>query len=90
MKNPIAAVPNPLLQVLNAVPIMNRDVCNAVGIHVGRVGESMLCAGNVAANIGVCPATQGGGLYCNNQFVGILTGGFGCGSANSPGIYTQV
>lgn len=73
---------------------MNRDLCNAVAVHMGRVGESMLCAGNNAANIGVCPTTQGGALICtvnnNNLFVGILTGGFGCGAANSPGIYTQV
>jgi len=90
---PTVAQPNPTLLTLNT-PIMNRDICNGVAIHMGRVGESMLCAGNNANNIGVCPATQGGGLICtvnnNNLFVGVLTGGFGCGSPNSPGIYTQV
>lgn len=88
-----SAQPNPVLLTINT-PVLNRDICNGVAIHMGRVGESMLCAGNVAQNIGVCPATQGGGLICtvNNQnlFVGVLTGGFGCGAANSPGIYTQV
>lgn len=92
--NPTNVQPNPILQALINVPVMNRDICNTVAVHMGRVGESMLCAGNVAPNIGVCPATQGGGLICtinnNNLFVGVLTGGFGCGAANSPGIYTQV
>lgn len=87
--------PNVPLTFLN-VPIINRDTCNAVAVHMGRVHESMLCAGTLAANNqGVCATTQGGGLICNqnnnqNMFVGILTGGFGCGAANSPGIYTQV
>lgn len=69
---------------------MNRDQCNAIAVHMGRVGESMMCAGIVVGPQGVCPSTQGGGLICNNQLTAVLTGGFGCGAPNSPGIYTQV
>lgn len=89
-----AGVASALLNFLR-VAVLNRDTCNALAVHKGRVHESMLCVGGVAAGPGVCPNTQGGGLFCaqnNNQnmFVGVLTGGFGCGAANSPGIYTQV
>lgn len=77
-------------------PILNRNTCNDVHIHMGRVHETMLCAGAIMANNqGVCANTQGGGLFCNqnnnnNLFVGVLAGGFGCGANNQPGIYTQV
>lgn len=83
-------MPNPALQRL-VVPILNRDqVCNTVAVHTGRVGESMLCAGSTAANNGACPAAHGGGLICNNQLTGVLTGAFACGAINSPPIFTQV
>jgi trypsin len=34
-------------------PIANRDNCNAV--YRGRLSESMICAGGMAPNSGVCP-----------------------------------
>lgn len=33
---------------------------------------------------------KGGGLFCNDEFTGILSNGIGCGAANQPGVYTQV
>lgn len=50
----------------------------------------MICAGSIAANIGACQAAQGAGLICNNQLAGVLIGGFGCGAANSPPVFSQV
>lgn len=91
----IVGQPNVPLTFL-AQPVLNRDQCNAVHIHTGRVHETMLCAGSfIVNNQGVCANTQGGGLYCNqnnNQrlFVGVLIDGFGCGANNRPGIYLQV
>lgn len=89
---PTGAAPTQNLMVLN-VPILNRDnVCNLAINHNGLILESMLCAGTVAVNAGgICEANRGGGLYCNNVLVGIVSFGFGCGTiGNSPGVYTQV
>ena len=30
-------------------PILDRTACNAAGVHAGRVQESMICAGSLAA-----------------------------------------
>jgi trypsin len=49
--NVVAGAPLHPLQFLMQ-PIMNRDDCNV--IHSRRVAETMLCAGGVAANSGVC------------------------------------
>lgn len=72
-------------------PISNRDtVCNQA--HLGRVLETMFCAGGLGAGSGICASTIGGGIYCFGNFTGIASSGAAvqCGAANSPGIYTQV
>lgn len=71
---------------------MNRDtVCNVAAVHNGRALETMICAGSVAANAGaICDSTRGGGIYCNGNFTGIASSGFGCGVVNTPGLFTQV
>lgn len=79
------------LQQALAVPIINRDQCNALPLYFGRISESMMCAGIVGTGSGVCTINQGAGLYCNNRLEGVLSSGFSCGTiANSPGVYTQV
>lgn len=53
----------------------------------------MLCAGaNTIGTVtpGICEATRGSGLYCNELFVGIASNGFSCGLVTNAGIYTQV
>lgn len=73
------------------MPILNRDTCNAGNVHQNRVLESMVCAGTVAvSNAAVCGGNLGGGLFCNNELVGILAFGQGCGIANMPSVFTQV
>ncbi|XP_055616971.1 trypsin-like [Toxorhynchites rutilus septentrionalis] len=83
------ATNNPVQQFIN-VPILNRDTCNAVPLHLTRIGESMVCAGSVAAGPGVCASNMGTGLFCEGRATGILSTGFGCGQANNPGVYTQI
>jgi len=84
---------NPVQQRLD-VPILNRDVCNAANVHQGRVLDHMICAGATAATSGACTGNLGGPLFCNVnnwwQLTGILSFGINCGTANSPGVYTQV
>jgi secreted trypsin-like serine protease len=80
---------NNIQQQINAAMI-NRDVCNALPLNFGRIAESQMCAGQLGAGAGVCVGNRGGALYCNGRATGILIGGFGCGAANNPGIYTQI
>lgn len=79
------------LQQTLAVPIINRDTCNGFASNLGRISESMMCAGTAATGSGVCQFNRGGSLYCNNRLEGVLSSGFSCGTiANTPGVYTQV
>jgi trypsin len=87
---PSAGNLNPPLQHVEQ-PILNRDIpCNEQINHNGRVLGTMICAGVTTAASGICPSTRGGGLYCNGNLTGIASSGFGCSTANSPGIYTEV
>ncbi|XP_055525137.1 trypsin alpha-3-like [Wyeomyia smithii] len=83
------ATASPVQQFI-AAPILNRDTCDALAVHFGRIEESMICAGVVTAGPGVCASNMGTGLFCDGQVAGILSTGFGCGVANNPGVYTQV
>jgi len=75
-------------------PILDRDACNAANVHRGLVLDNMICAGTVAATPALCSGNLGGGLFCPVRNVWLLTGvlsfGISCGTANSPGVYTQV
>lgn len=77
-----------------SAPIVNRNTCNGGTMaNPNRALESMMCAGMTAASGTVAQATctgnVGGALYCDNQVVGILALGTGCGAFNHPGIYIQ-
>lgn len=77
-----------------STPIVSRNTCNGAAMaNPGRALETMMCAGLTAAAGTVAQATCigniGGALYCNNEVVGILSLGTGCGAPNAPGIYTQ-
>lgn len=81
---------NNLQQALN-VPILNRDACNMLLPHFGRIAESMICAGSTTTGSGVCAINRGAALYCNNRLEGVLSTGFSCGTiTNTPGVYSQV
>ncbi|XP_019543350.3 trypsin-like [Aedes albopictus] len=83
------ATTNPLQQFINA-PILNRDTCNALALNLGRIEETMVCAGVTGTGPGVCASNMGTGLFCDGRLAGLLSTGFGCGQANNPGVYTQV
>lgn len=92
----IAGLLNPVQQGIN-VAILDRNVCNGVDVHRGRVLDHMLCAGTLAATPSVCTGNLGGGLFCPVspestmlQLTGVLSFGIGCGTTNNPGVYTQV
>ncbi|XP_316523.5 trypsin [Anopheles gambiae] len=79
----------PVQQFINA-PILNRDTCNGLAVHLGNIRESMVCAGATNAGPGVCASNLGTGLFCEGRLAGILSTGLGCGQANNPGVYTQI
>uniref|UniRef100_A0A182INJ8 Peptidase S1 domain-containing protein n=1 Tax=Anopheles atroparvus TaxID=41427 RepID=A0A182INJ8_ANOAO len=83
------ATATPVQQFI-AAPILNRDTCNGLAVHLGNIRESQLCAGGTNAGPGVCASNLGTGLFCEGRLTGILSTGLGCGQANNPGVYTQI
>ena len=71
------------------LPILNRDQCNELPLYFGSIRESSFCAGTVTSGSGVCNHNVGAILFCNGLIEGILNSGYGCGSANNPGIYVS-
>ncbi|XP_053699306.1 trypsin alpha-3-like [Sabethes cyaneus] len=86
---PTAAI-NPTQRSIN-VPIIAAVECNVPTVHNFRVLPAMICAGSLTATPDTtCQGNVGGGLYCNEQLAGVLIFGLACGSANQPGVYTDV
>lgn len=54
----------------------------------------MICAGTFANTPAVCIGNLGGGLFCQVrntwELTGVLSLTHGCGTVNTPGVYTQV
>lgn len=70
-------------QMLTNHPIVNRDICNNLAANLGRISDSMICAGLTGAGAGVCGNNLGGALVCDGRVHGILSSGFGCGVGNA-------
>lgn len=74
-----------------SVDILDRDACNEVDAHGGRVRENMICAGNLYQNSNAaCSGNLGSPLYCDDQLTGLLSFGTNCGLANDPPVFTQI
>ena len=65
--------------------------------YYGQVDDSQLCAGSVQGQVDTCQGDSGGPLYRVSEtssrpvsVAGITSWGIGCGSASTPGVYTQV
>ncbi|XP_055587728.1 serine protease 55-like [Uranotaenia lowii] len=73
------------------LPILDRDFCNGVSLHEGRIRENMLCAGTMLQSYNApCTGNFGSPLYCEGQLTGLLTFGANCGAENDPPVFTQV
>ncbi|KFB49284.1 AGAP006486-PA-like protein [Anopheles sinensis] len=83
------ATATPVQQFI-AAPILNRDTCNGLAVHLGNIRETQVCAGGTNAGPGVCASNLGTGLFCEGRLAGILSTGLGCGQANHPGVYAQI
>ncbi|XP_062574746.1 serine protease 53-like [Saccostrea cucullata] len=74
-------------------PILSADIClQQLSDLFNRV--TMLCAGRDEGGAGACTRDTGGPLLCKRNDVWYLTGivswGFGCGTAGLPPVYTHV
>ncbi|XP_037026767.1 trypsin-2-like [Bradysia coprophila] len=62
--------------------------CNRAYGNIHPTG--MICAGTVEGGKDSCQGDSGGGLYCGNYVVGIVSFGATCGDARFPGVYTSI
>lgn len=74
------------------VPIIDRVKCRKI-FKKRKLGisERMICAGYTDSRIqDACQGDSGGPLVINNQLVGTVSWGIGCGRKNFPGVYMSV
>lgn len=70
------------------VPIVRTDICRRV---TSSESPSKLCAGYyIEGNKDACVGDSGGPLVLDDQLVGVISYGYGCGLAGMPGVYTNV
>uniref|UniRef100_A0A670Z5C6 t-plasminogen activator n=1 Tax=Pseudonaja textilis TaxID=8673 RepID=A0A670Z5C6_PSETE len=68
--------------------------CTPARLANRTVTENMLCAGDTRQLHDACKGDSGGPLVCLNdgrmRLIGIISWGVGCGTKNTPGVYTRV
>lgn len=80
--------------VLNAVdiPIVSNEECKVA--YGQRVNQDHVCAGLAQGGKDSCQGDSGGPLFRKrggqSELVGIVSFGYGCAQANTPGVYTKV
>ncbi|XP_055009783.1 ovochymase-1 isoform X2 [Boleophthalmus pectinirostris] len=79
------------LQEVN-VTLLPSEVCNKY--YVGRIFETMLCAGKEEGGADACQGDSGGPISCFNgsryELAGVVSWGVGCGRVKKPGVYTKI
>ncbi|KAI7815153.1 Serine protease [Rhyzopertha dominica] len=79
---------SPVLQSVT-VPIINFEACNTAYGNIA-ITSGMLCAGATEGGQDACQGDSGGPLVCNEELVGVVSFGYGCGRADYPGVYSDV
>jgi len=77
------------------VPIIDMKICKAAYVYgKSAISDGMFCAGSLDGGVDACQGDSGGPLVCSTDLgetiMGITSWGYGCGQANSPGVYTNV
>ncbi|XP_039955244.1 trypsin-like [Bactrocera tryoni] len=71
------------------VGIVDRNACASKEYKYGsEIGDTMVCAYDLGKD--ACQGDSGGPLVAENELVGVVSWGRGCGSAGYPGVYSDV
>ncbi|XP_055908206.1 trypsin zeta-like [Eupeodes corollae] len=71
------------------VPIVSNADCES-RYGIGRINQSMLCAGAVKGGKDACQGDSGGPLLVNGVLAGVVSWGNGCARPEYPGVYASV
>jgi len=77
------------------VPVLSNDECNKKSKYNGKITKNMMCAGQLTTGgKDSCQGDSGGPLIIDNggrkTLIGVVSWGYGCAQAYSPGVYTRV
>ncbi|XP_016914980.1 trypsin-like isoform X1 [Apis cerana] len=72
------------------LPLMSRDLCKELLKNITDFPPGMICAGYMEGQKDACQGDSGGGMICNGELTGIVSGGNGCARPRTPGVYTDI
>ena len=75
------------LQFAN-IKVWLRKICIRYLPYIGR--EGMVCAGDKSGQPKSCYGDSGSPLVLDGKLYGIVSFGFGCGTPNTPSVFTYV
>lgn len=69
------------------VPLVKTAVCKSV--YNNFLTENMFCAGFSYGGVDSCQTDSGGGLFYDNQLIGVISWGIGCARPGFYGVYAK-
>ncbi|KAE8621388.1 hypothetical protein XENTR_v10004809 [Xenopus tropicalis] len=77
-----------------SVPLISSTTCNQAAVYGGAISPTMMCAGYLSGGTDTCQGDSGGPLVTKTNslwwLVGDTSWGYGCATANKPGVYGNV
>lgn len=72
------------------VPMLSKGECQKAYEILGALPKGQICAMHHQEGKDSCQGDSGGPLAFNDQLIGIVSWGSGCGVIGNPGVYTEV